>query len=438
MTRPPVEATALLLDGAALLELEDRAEAVSALADAFHASPRQWLGRDLDRGADPRARRPGRADGAGARGPRLGDLARAARPPRRGRAGAPRTARRARDGRPARHACRTPGSSRRSGSTTIPGRSRRRRVRSRAPGPRDTSPGSRSCFSSRGSPRRGAGASRPPTPPSRRRCRWPRSSGRSSSGRTRSTPWRVSRRGSVSTTAATSMRALAIDRCTALGLDWFRGHAMLNLALSELALGRCERAVELVEEVHALLRGAGVRDPDEFAYELLVEALVRLGRDDAAARGGRGDGGARRQPLGDPPTMPSRSGAAALVAEDARAPALFEQAIAIHPDYSPFELARTHLLYGERLRRMGERRRARDQLRAAAELFERLGADWWAERCRRELAASGARLRKIDADDPRRADAAGAAGRAAGRARARRTARSRRRSSSARRRWSST
>ncbi len=46
---------------------------------------------------------------------------------------------------------------------------------------------------------------------------------------------------------------------------------------------------------------------------------------------------------------------------------------------------------------MGERRRARDQLRAAAELFERLGADWWAERCRRELAASGARLRKIDA-----------------------------------------
>ncbi len=29
-------------------------------------------------------------------------------------------------------------------------------------------------------------------------------------------------------------------------------------------------------------------------------------------------------------------------------------------------------------------------------MFESLDADWWAERCRRELAASGARLRKLD------------------------------------------
>ncbi len=77
--------------------------------------------------------------------------------------------------------------------------------------------------------------------------------------------------------------ALAIDRCAALGLDWFRGHALLNLALSDLALGRCGQAVGLVEDGHALLRSMGVRDPDEFAYETLVEALVQLGRDDAAA-----------------------------------------------------------------------------------------------------------------------------------------------------------
>ena len=189
---------------------------------------------------------------------------------------------------------------------------------------------------------------------------------------------------------------LAIARCTALGLDWFRGHAMLNLALSEAARGRAERAVELVAEVHALLRRAGIRDPDEYAYELLVEALVQLGRHDAAAAAVvelEELVGTDRRPNDDALTVRCT----ALVAEDVHAPALFERAIAVHPDYAPFELARTHLLYGERLRRMGERRRARDQLRLAAELFERLGADWWAERCRRELAASGARLRKIDA-----------------------------------------
>ena len=127
-----------------------------------------------------------------------------------------------------------------------------------------------------------------------------------------------------------------------------------------------------------------------------MEALVRLGRDDEAAAAV-----AEMEELfaavGRPLDDALAVRCTALVAEDARASALFERAIAIHPDYGPFELARTHLLYGERLRRMGQRRGARDELRAALELFERLGADWWADRCRRELAASGARLRKRDA-----------------------------------------
>jgi DNA-binding CsgD family transcriptional regulator len=190
--------------------------------------------------------------------------------------------------------------------------------------------------------------------------------------------------------------ALAIDRCAALGLDWVRGHAMCNLALSEVALGRSEHAVELVEEVHGLLRGAGVKDPNEFAYETLVEALVQLGRDDAAATA-VAEMEALFAAVGRPPDDALAVRCTALVAGDDRAPALFERAISLHPDYGPFELSRTHLLYGERLRRMGQRRAARDELRAALELFERLGADWWADRCRRELAASGARLRTLDA-----------------------------------------
>ena len=124
--------------------------------------------------------------------------------------------------------------------------------------------------------------------------------------------------------------ALAIDRCTALGLDWFRGHALLNLALSDLALGRCEQAVGLVEDGHALLRSMGVRDPDEFAYETLVEALVQLGRDDAAA-GAVAEMEALFAAVGRPAHDSLAVRCAALVAEDARAPALFERAIALHP-----------------------------------------------------------------------------------------------------------
>lgn len=186
---------------------------------------------------------------------------------------------------------------------------------------------------------------------------------------------------------------LAIARCAALELDWYRGHAMLNLALSEVALGRGEHAVDLILEVHDLLRGAGVKDPDEFAYELLIEALLQVGRHaDAAAAVAEMEElvGAGGWPHED--CLAIRC--AALVADDEHTSALFDRAIDTHPGYSPFELARTHLLYGERLRRMGERRRAREQLQASLELFERMGADWWADRCRRELAASGARLRR--------------------------------------------
>ena len=56
--------------------------------------------------------------------------------------------------------------------------------------------------------------------------------------------------------------------------------------------------------------------------------------------------------------------------------------------------ARAHLLLGEWLRREGRRVDARDQLRTAYELFAEIGMEAFAERARRELAATGEHVRK--------------------------------------------
>lgn len=58
------------------------------------------------------------------------------------------------------------------------------------------------------------------------------------------------------------------------------------------------------------------------------------------------------------------------------------------------ELARSHLLYGEWLRRAHRRVDARAQLRAAHEQFTSIGMEAFAERARRELQATGETVRK--------------------------------------------
>jgi DNA-binding CsgD family transcriptional regulator len=85
----------------------------------------------------------------------------------------------------------------------------------------------------------------------------------------------------------------------------------------------------------------------------------------------------------------------ALLTEDAEAQQAFETALELHErEPSEFERARTQLSYGERLRRLRHRRRAREQLHAALGSFQRIGARPWAERARAELRASGEHLRR--------------------------------------------
>ena len=85
----------------------------------------------------------------------------------------------------------------------------------------------------------------------------------------------------------------------------------------------------------------------------------------------------------------------ALLSEAERAEGLHKEAIErlrrtrLHP-----ELARAHLLYGEWLRREGRRLDAREQLRTAHDIFVAIGMEAFAERARRELLATGEKVRK--------------------------------------------
>jgi hypothetical protein len=58
------------------------------------------------------------------------------------------------------------------------------------------------------------------------------------------------------------------------------------------------------------------------------------------------------------------------------------------------DLARAHLPYGEWLRRENRRVYARAQLRTAHEMLAAIGMEAFAERARRELFATGGKVRK--------------------------------------------
>jgi DNA-binding CsgD family transcriptional regulator len=84
------------------------------------------------------------------------------------------------------------------------------------------------------------------------------------------------------------------------------------------------------------------------------------------------------------------AGAAGLVADDDSVRPAFESALsAPDADRWPFDYARVRLAYGERLRRMRATQEAREQLRAAADIFDKLGAPGWRERADSELRATG-------------------------------------------------
>jgi len=87
--------------------------------------------------------------------------------------------------------------------------------------------------------------------------------------------------------------------------------------------------------------------------------------------------------------------ARALLASNEHAEGLFAEAIErLERANIVLHLARARLSYGEWLRRVNRRADARQQLTAAHEMFTRMGAQGFAERARRELIATGEKVRK--------------------------------------------
>ena len=85
----------------------------------------------------------------------------------------------------------------------------------------------------------------------------------------------------------------------------------------------------------------------------------------------------------------------ALLSEGENAERLYRESLAcLGRTRMRVDLARVHLLYGEWLRRERRRCDAREQLRTALGMLEQMGAEAFAERARRELRATGERVRK--------------------------------------------
>jgi DNA-binding CsgD family transcriptional regulator len=184
--------------------------------------------------------------------------------------------------------------------------------------------------------------------------------------------------------------------CRELGMRIYEIWTVAALGELELGLGHPEQAIVHYEEQQALLEERGVVDVDISASPELVDAYLRVGRaDDAAALVGELEERARAK--GQPWSLARAARCRGLVGPDSELDEHFGEALALHaltPDL--FETARTRLAYGARLRRARKRVRAREELRAALELFDRLGPTPWAEQASAELAATGETARRRD------------------------------------------
>jgi DNA-binding CsgD family transcriptional regulator len=203
--------------------------------------------------------------------------------------------------------------------------------------------------------------------------------------------WLQARQGREQECRANAAEALALAR--ELGVELHAMWSLTALGELELGLGRPEHALSQFEHQRALAGANTISDVDLWPGPEMVEACLRLGREEDARRLTTAFHEAAAA-KGQPWSLARALRCEGLIATPEQLAERFEAALVLHqqtPDV--FELARTRLAYGERLRRQRNRVLAREQLRAAASIFSALDARPWLERALAELEATGETLR---------------------------------------------
>ncbi len=190
---------------------------------------------------------------------------------------------------------------------------------------------------------------------------------------------------------ASAAIAGAIEQAAAGGQGLAASYAHWAAAVLHNGLARYEEAASAAR--HAI-SDTVFPWPSMWAWPELVEAAARGGDAELA-----GDALERlaetTQPAGTDWALGIEARCRALLSDGAAAEPLYREAIdglgraQLRPD-----LARAHLLFGEWLRREGRRVDARGQLRTAHGMLASIGMEAFAERARRELIATGEKVRK--------------------------------------------
>jgi DNA-binding CsgD family transcriptional regulator len=180
-----------------------------------------------------------------------------------------------------------------------------------------------------------------------------------------------------------------IEGATALGSGSTVLYGLYALSILELGQGRYPEALIAAQAVGA----TGMPSWSSYALPLIVEAAMRCA-DVRTATEALEQVEERAQVVKTPFALGLMWRCKALVRDDDETEPSFRSAIELFgKSLWHTEVARTHLLYGEWLRRKKRRTDARAELRRAHDMFQSMGAKSFAERARIELAASGERAR---------------------------------------------
>ena len=189
---------------------------------------------------------------------------------------------------------------------------------------------------------------------------------------------------------ATELYAASVHETTGRGQGSAVAFAQYTLAVLYNGLGDHPAALDAATSACE----GGELPQSSSALPEFVEAAVRAGRPERAATALE-DLSARARASGTPWALGLLARSRALTSTGRVAEEHYREAVdQLARTRMATHLARTHLVYGEWLRREGRRQDAREQLRTAHDMLSGMGAEAFAARAARELRATGEHPRK--------------------------------------------